>query len=88
MCIAIIMALGGWLNTRRIAETMNHGQGFTANLVTAIIVRLVWRTVWHRKRNRTGAMEDNTVDLGGMDHHSSAGGVTGRSLLPRHKRLD
>ena len=43
--IALVMALGGVLNARRIAETMshritamNHGQGFAANLATGILV--------------------------------------------------
>lgn len=43
--VAIVMAIGGILSARRVAETvshrityMNHGQGFTANLVTAILV--------------------------------------------------
>jgi PiT family inorganic phosphate transporter len=43
--IAITMAIGGLLNARKVAETMgrkitvmNHGQGFTANLTTAILV--------------------------------------------------
>jgi PiT family inorganic phosphate transporter len=43
--VAIVMALGGWLSARRVAETisqkitrMNPGQGFTANLVTAMLV--------------------------------------------------
>jgi inorganic phosphate transporter, PiT family len=43
--IALAMALGGWLNARRVAETMshriapmNHGQGFAANLATALLV--------------------------------------------------
>jgi PiT family inorganic phosphate transporter len=41
------MAVGGLLNARKVAETMskkitamNHGQGFTANLSTAILVVL------------------------------------------------
>jgi inorganic phosphate transporter, PiT family len=45
--IAIAMAIGGLLNARKVAETMskkitalNHGQGFTANLTTAILVVL------------------------------------------------
>jgi len=45
--VAATMAVGGWLNSRRIAETMsnritamNHGQGFSANLTTAILVVL------------------------------------------------
>jgi inorganic phosphate transporter, PiT family len=45
--VATTMAIGGLLNARRVAETMshkittmNHGQGFTANLTTAILVVL------------------------------------------------
>lgn len=45
LLVAIVMAMGGILSARRVAETvshrityMNHGQGFTANLVTAILV--------------------------------------------------
>lgn len=43
--VAIFMALGGLLSIKKVAETlshkiadMNHGQGFTANLVTSILV--------------------------------------------------
>jgi inorganic phosphate transporter, PiT family len=43
--VALVMAAGGVLNARRVAETMsrritrmNPGQGFTANLVTAALV--------------------------------------------------
>ncbi len=43
--VAITMAIGGLLNARKVAETMskkitamNHGQGFTANLTTALLV--------------------------------------------------
>jgi inorganic phosphate transporter, PiT family len=43
--VAVVMAVGGLLNARRVAETMsrritrmNPGQGFTANLVTALLV--------------------------------------------------
>ena len=45
LILASAMALGGWLNARRVADTMsqkisrlNHGQGFTANLVTSGLV--------------------------------------------------
>ena len=45
--VAMTMAIGGLLNARKVAETMsrkittmNHGQGFTANLTTAILVVL------------------------------------------------
>jgi PiT family inorganic phosphate transporter len=43
--LAVAIAVGGLLNARKIAETMskkitkmNHGQGFTANLVTGLLV--------------------------------------------------
>ncbi len=43
--VGIVIALGGWISARRVAETMsnkittmNHGQGFTANVVTGLIV--------------------------------------------------
>ena len=43
--VALGMAVGGLLNARKVAETMsnkitklNHGQGFTANLATSILV--------------------------------------------------
>jgi PiT family inorganic phosphate transporter len=43
--VAVVMAIGGLINSRRVAETMsrkitgmNPGQGFTANLVTAVLV--------------------------------------------------
>ncbi len=45
IAIAVGMAIGGLLNARRVAETMslkiteiNHGQGFSANLVTSFLV--------------------------------------------------
>jgi PiT family inorganic phosphate transporter len=45
--VALTMAIGGYLNARKVADTMsnkvttmNHGQGFTANLTTAILVVL------------------------------------------------
>lgn len=43
--IAVVMAIAGLLNAKKVGETMskkitamNHGQGFTANLVTALLV--------------------------------------------------
>jgi PiT family inorganic phosphate transporter len=45
LAVAMMMAIGGLLNARRIAETMshkitamNHGQGFSANVATGILV--------------------------------------------------
>ena len=51
MCaVGIAMAVGGLLNARKVALTMsqritsmNHGQGFTANLVTAFLVTVASR---------------------------------------------
>jgi len=47
VAIGLAMAVGGLLNARRVAmtmseriTTMNHGQGFTANLITAVLVTL------------------------------------------------
>ncbi len=48
--VALVMAAGGILNARRVAETMsrkitgmNPGQGLTANLVTAVLVGIATR---------------------------------------------
>jgi inorganic phosphate transporter, PiT family len=45
VAVAATMAIGGLLNARKVADTMsrkittmNHGQGFTANLTTAVLV--------------------------------------------------
>lgn len=45
LTIAVAMAVGGLLNARKVGETvakkitpMNHGQGFTANLITGLLV--------------------------------------------------
>ncbi len=51
VAVALLMALGGLLNARRIAETMGHrvtvmnaGQGFAANLVTgALVIAASWK---------------------------------------------
>jgi PiT family inorganic phosphate transporter len=43
--VALAMAVGGLIDARRVAETvsqkitaMDHGEGFTANLVTSVLV--------------------------------------------------
>jgi PiT family inorganic phosphate transporter len=48
--VAVVMAVGGILNAHRVAETMSHkitrmnpGQGFTANLVTSLLVTIASR---------------------------------------------
>ena len=45
MLVAFVMAIGGAFSARKVAETMsnritrmNHGQGFSANLITAVLV--------------------------------------------------
>jgi len=45
VAMAVAIALGGWIQARKVGETvsrkitpMNHGQGFTANLVTGLLV--------------------------------------------------
>jgi inorganic phosphate transporter, PiT family len=45
VAVAVAIALGGWFQARKVGETvsqkitpMNHGQGFTANLVTGLLV--------------------------------------------------
>lgn len=45
LVIGVMIAIGGWLAARRVAETMslkitplNTGQGFTANLITSVLV--------------------------------------------------
>jgi PiT family inorganic phosphate transporter len=50
VAVAVVMSVGGLLSARRVAETMshritamNHGQGFTANLVTAFLVIIASR---------------------------------------------
>ena len=50
LLVGIVMVLGGILQARKVAHTMshritgmNHGQGFTANLVTAVLVTLASR---------------------------------------------
>src|SRR5262249_51033813 len=48
--VAVVMAIGGVVNARKVAETMskkitgmNPGQGFTANLVTSLLVTVASR---------------------------------------------
>jgi len=53
LCVALLMALGGFLSARRVAETMSHkitaishGQGFSANLITSLLVIFASRAGW------------------------------------------
>jgi PiT family inorganic phosphate transporter len=74
--VAVVMAAGGVLNGRRVAETMsrkitdmNPGQGFTANLVTALLV--------------TGA---SRLGLPVSTTHVSVGSLFGIGLVNRSAR--
>lgn len=75
--VAAAMALGGILNARKVAETMskkitplNHGQGFSANLVTAFLVIVA---------SRMGVPVSTThVSVGSL---FGIGAVTGRADL-------
>ncbi len=51
LIVTVAIAIGGLISARRVAETMshgitgmNHGQGFTANLATAVLV--IWASRW------------------------------------------
>lgn len=75
--IAVVMAVGGILNARRVAETMSRkitrmspGQGFTANLVTAVLVA---------GASRLGLPVSTT--------HVSVGSVFGIAAVNRRARL-
>ena len=71
--LAIGMALGGVLNSKKVAETMskkltsmNHGQGFSANLVTAALVIFA---------SKLGVPVSTT--------HVSVGSITGMGLITK-----
>lgn len=69
--VGIAMAIGGWLNARRVAFTMseritamNHGQGFTANMVTALLV--VFASRWGLPVSTTHVSCGSLVGLGAV----------------------
>jgi PiT family inorganic phosphate transporter len=73
LAVAIMMAIGGWLNARRVALTMskriskmNDGQALTANLVTALLVIVA---------SRMGVPVSTT--------HVSVGSITGVGIVNR-----
>ena len=73
LAVAIAMAAGGWLNARKVAETMskkiskmNDGQALTANLVTAFMVIVA---------SRLGLPVSTT--------HVSVGAITGIGIVNR-----
>ena len=75
--LALAMAVGGWLNARRVAETMsqritgmNHGQGFAANLATALLV-----------------IAASTLGLPVSTTHVSVGALFGIGLATRQANL-
>ena len=88
--VAAIMMTGGIFSVRRVAETMGHkvtrmnpGQGFSANLITAILVIvaskfggagfhhscLLWIAFRDRCRYWPGALESHRRHSCGLGHH-------------------
>jgi PiT family inorganic phosphate transporter len=77
IAVAVAMAIGGWLNARKVAETMSHkitrmnsGQGFAANLSTGLLV--------------TGA---SLFGLPVSTTHVSVGSLFGLGLVSRQVNL-
>jgi PiT family inorganic phosphate transporter len=80
--VAITMAIGGVLGARRVAETMshkitamNHGQGFSANLTTGILVILasVWGLPVSTTHVSVGALYGIGVTTGQADSRVMSG---------------
>jgi hypothetical protein len=90
--LAIAMAIGGLLNAAKVAETislkitsMNHGQGFGANLATGVLVILasVWgtagfhntrcgrRPVWNRPQQAAGEHPNGPGDSALVAAHAA-----------------
>jgi PiT family inorganic phosphate transporter len=80
--VAITMAIGGLLGARRVAETMshkitamNHGQGFSANLTTGVLVILasVWGLPVSTTHVSVGALYGIGVTTGQADSRVMSG---------------
>lgn len=76
LVVGLSMAAGGLLNARRVAATMgvgitkmNHGQGFTANLVTAFMVILASR--WGMPVSTTHVSCGSLFGLGAVTRQGS-----------------
>lgn len=73
--VAILMAAGGMLNARRVANTlgskitaMNHGQGFTANLVTSVLV--IGAALWGAPVSTTHCSVGALFGIGAATHNA------------------
>jgi len=85
LAIGSAMAVGGLLNAKRVAITMseritmmNHGQGFTANLVTAVLV--LFASQWGLPVSTTHVSCGSFFGLGTVNH-SARWGVIRNILL-------
>ena len=100
--VGLAIGAGGWIGARRVAGVMsekitpmNHGQGFTANLVTSLVVlsasgvglarfdhaRQLRLAVWHRRRVAQCAVENDSDHSGGVDHDAAGGRRAGRGMF-------
>ena len=77
LAVAAAIAAGGWLNSRKVAETMSHGitqlnagQGFAANLSTGLLVTLA-----------------SLLSLPVSTTHVSVGSLFGMGLVTRQANL-
>ncbi len=81
----LAIALGGWLNARKVAETMsrkitrmNHGQGFTANMVTAALV--IFASQWGMPVSTTHISCGSLFGIG-LVNGKADWGVIGKILM-------
>jgi PiT family inorganic phosphate transporter len=80
--VAVGMAVGGLMNARKVAITMskkitplNHGQGFTANLVTAVLV--IFASRWGLPVSTTHVSVGSLFGIGLITRQANARVVSG-----------
>lgn len=83
--IGVAMAVGGLLNARRVAmtmseriTTMNHGQGFTANLITAVLVTMA--SGWGLPVSTTHVSCGSLFGLGAVNRSARWGAIRNIAL--------
>ena len=83
--VAVAMALGGILNAKKVALTMskgitkmNHGQGFTANLVTAILV--IFASKWGIPVSTTHVSCGSIFGIGLLSREANTGVMSNIAL--------
>ena len=82
LLVGVAMAVGGYLNARKVAETMsrqitplNHGQGFTANLVTGLLV--IFASRWGLPVSTTHVSVGSLFGIGLITRQANVGVVSG-----------